>query len=120
MIDPRLKLRIVLVSGPICSGKSALTNHLKDRHSAQIIKTRELILKAKPRTRPERRSLQLAGQALDNADGGAWVGRALSDVLESRKEGSTPIGLYVVDSVRIAGKSILSAKPTVQTFITFT
>ena len=104
MIYPPSKLRIVLVSGPICSGKSALTEHLENRYRARIIKTRELILKAKPRTKPERRSLQLAGQALDNADGGAWVGQALSDVLESRKEGSTPTGLYVVDSVRIAGQ----------------
>lgn len=104
MIYPRSQLRIVLVSGPICSGKSALTNHLKDRHGAQVIKTRELILKAKPRTKPERRSLQLAGQALDRADDGAWVGQALTEALESRKAGSTPAGLYVVDSVRIAGQ----------------
>lgn len=104
MIYARSKLRIVLVSGPICSGKSALTNHLKNRYDARIIKTRELILKAKPRTKPERRPLQLAGQKLDNADGGAWVGNALSEVLESRTSGPTPAGLYVVDSVRIPGQ----------------
>ncbi len=98
------KLRIVLVSGPICSGKTAITKHLKDRYDAQIIKTRDLILEAKPRTKPVRRSLQLAGQALDNADGGAWVGQALAEVLEGRKKGSTPTGLYVVDSVRISGQ----------------
>ena len=104
MIYPRSQLRIVLVSGPICSGKSALTKHLADRHGAQVIKTCELIIKAKPRTKPERRSLLLAGQALDREDGGAWVGQGLSETLESRKGGSTPTGLFVVDSVRIAGQ----------------
>ena len=104
MIYPDAKLHIVLVSGPICSGKSALTNLLKERHDAQIIKTRELILKAKPKTKNERRALQLAGQRLDNADGGAWVSQALSAVLDGRKEGSTPTGLFVIDSVRIAGQ----------------
>ena len=92
------------MSGPICSGKSELTSHLRVRYGAQIIKTRELILRAKPKTKPDRRSFQLAGQALDNADGGTWVAQALAEVLESRKEGSTPAGLYVVNSVRIAGQ----------------
>lgn len=54
--------------------------------------------------RPVRRSLQLAGEALDRADGGAWVVEALTELLENRKEGSTPAGLYVVDSVRISGQ----------------
>ncbi len=94
----------MLVSGPICSGKSAFTNGLKERYRAKVVKTRELILKAKPRTKPVRRSLQLAGEALDRADGGAWVGSALIELLESRREGSTPAGLYVVDSVRIQGQ----------------
>ena len=98
------KLQIVLVSGPICSGKSALTSRLDERHGAAVIKTRDLILKAKPRTKPVRRSLQLSGEALDRADGGAWVSGALTKLLEGRERGSTPSGLYVVDSVRIEGQ----------------
>ncbi len=104
MTSSRSKLRIVLVSGPICSGKTVLTEHLRDRYKARIVKTRELILKAKPNTKPVRRSLQLAGQALDNADNGAWVASALSELLEGRSSGSTPTGLYVVDSVRVEGQ----------------
>lgn len=104
MTYSRSTLRIVLISGPICSGKTALTEHLQDRYKAQTIKTRELILKAKPKTKPVRRSLQLAGQALDREDEGAWVASALSEVLEGRKAGSTPSGLFVVDSVRIEGQ----------------
>lgn len=104
MISTQSKLRIVLISGPICSGKSVFVGNLAERHEAKIIKTRDLILKAKPRTKNERRALQRAGEALDRADGGAWVGNALLKMLEARKRGATPTGLFVVDSVRIAGQ----------------
>ena len=97
-------LRVVLVSGPVCAGKTELTNSLRERYGATVVKTRELIVKAKPRTKRDRASLQRAGQRLDHSDGGVWVGRALSEILESRKKGATPTGLFVVDSVRIAGQ----------------
>lgn len=64
------KLRIVLLSGPICSGKSALVRLLNEKHGAKIVKTRELILKKAPKTKPERKALQRAGQRLDQLDGG--------------------------------------------------
>ena len=98
------KLRIVLISGPICSGKSALVRLLKERHGAKTIETRELILKKAPRTKRERKALQLAGQRLDNADGGAWVGEALRRAIDAYATSQTPKGLYVVDSVRILGQ----------------
>ena len=98
------KLRIVLLSGPICSGKSALVRLLEKKHGAKIIKTRELILKKAPKTRRERKSLQRAGQRLDREDGGAWVGEALQQAVDSYATGQTPEGLYVVDSVRILGQ----------------
>lgn len=94
----------MLISGPICSGKSALVRLLKDRHGAKIIETRELILKKAPRTKRERKALQLAGQRLDNADGGAWVGEALRRAIDAYATSQTPKGLYVVDSVRILGQ----------------
>ena len=98
------KLRIVLLSGPICSGKSALARLLNEKHCAKIIKTRELILKKAPKTKPERKALQRAGQRLDREDGGAWVGEALQRAVDSYATGQTPRGLYVVDSVRISGQ----------------
>jgi adenylosuccinate synthase len=97
-------LRIVLLSGPICSGKSALVRLLEEKHAANIIKTRELILKKAPKTKPERKALQLAGQRLDRKDGGAWVGEALQRSIDNYATGQTPKGLYVVDSVRIPGQ----------------
>ncbi|WP_246810129.1 adenylosuccinate synthetase [Methyloligella sp. GL2] len=77
---------------------------MTEKHHAEIIKTKELILKKAPKTKPARRALQLAGQRLDNADGGAWVGEALQRVVDISSKGQTPKGLYVVDSVRIPGQ----------------
>ena len=104
MATKRTLLRIVLLSGPICSGKTSLGLQLQERHDAKIIKTKDLILKMSPRTRPERRKLQRAGQRLDNADGGAWVATALQRTIDTATRGATPEGLFVVDSVRIAGQ----------------
>lgn len=77
---------------------------LKEKHGAKIIKTRELILKKAPKTKPERKALQRAGQRLDKQDGGAWVGEALQRSIDIFATGQTPKGLYVVDSVRIPGQ----------------
>ena len=104
MATKRTPLRIVLLSGPICSGKSSLGLQLQERHDAKIVKTKDLILKMSPRTRSERRKLQRAGQRLDNADGGAWVATALQQTIDTATRGATPEGLFVVDSVRIAGQ----------------
>lgn len=81
-----------------------MVRQLAEKHNAKIIKTKELILKKAPRTKPIRRALQLAGQRLDNIDGGAWVGEALQRVVDVSSTGQTPKGLYVVDSVRIRGQ----------------
>jgi len=97
-------LRIVLLSGPVCAGKSALARRLEERHAAKIIKTRELILKQSPRTKPDRVSLQKAGQRLDRKDEGAWVGEALQRTIDAKANGQTPSGLFVVDAVRIRGQ----------------
>jgi adenylosuccinate synthase len=104
LIHQQPKLRIVLVSGSICSGKSGLTRKLAEQYGANVVKTRDLILKAKPRIKQERPALQRAGEALDRADGGQWVGKALSEILDSRERGTVPTGMYVVDSVRIPGQ----------------
>jgi adenylosuccinate synthase len=77
---------------------------LEERHRAKIIKTRELILKKSPRTKPERAALQRAGQRLDGKDGGAWVGEALQRMIDTHSGGKTARGLYVIDAVRIRGQ----------------
>lgn len=95
------ELRIVLLSGPICSGKSSLAHLLKQRHQAEIVKTRDLIRTLKPTVKEERGALQRAGEALDRQDGGKWVSTALARFIEERQSSSGSGQLFVVDSVRI-------------------
>ena len=95
---------MVLISGPVCSGKSSLVVQLREKHSAKIVKTKDLIVRMSPRTKSERGKLQRAGQRLDRADGGAWVAEALQMTIDAAVSGRTPEGLFVVDSVRIAGQ----------------
>jgi adenylosuccinate synthase len=97
-------LRIVILSGPIGSGKSSLCENLTGRHGARIVKTRDLIKQQLPRVKDERGALQRAGERLDAADGGAWVKNALSRFIESQQSSSLASGLYIVDSVRIPGQ----------------
>ena len=96
-------LRIVVLSGAICSGKSSLSQSLESRYQARVIKTRQLILAAKPKTKEDRIALQRAGDALDRQDGGKWVRDALTSLV-MKSEGSTPSGLFVVDSALIKGQ----------------
>jgi adenylosuccinate synthase len=104
LTSKRALLRVVLISGQICSGKTALVEQLRDKHGARIVKTKDLILKKLPKTKNERQSLQRAGQGLDRKDGGRWVAEALQRVVDESSRENTPRGLYVVDSVRILGQ----------------
>jgi adenylosuccinate synthase len=103
-MNDRATFRVVLVSGAICSGKSALVDQLRVRHSATVIKTKNLIIRKRPRTKLERRSLQRAGEKLDRADGGKWVAEELQREIDATSRRQTPAGLYVVDAVRIEGQ----------------
>ena len=91
--------RIVILSGPICSGKSSLSKLLQSRYGAKCIKTRDLIVAAKPNVARTRRSLQRAGNALDKSHGPQWITAELVRKVDDQR-GPTPEGLYVVDSVR--------------------
>lgn len=98
-------VQIIVLSGPVASGKSTLTQHLVDKIDAVVIKTRDLILERLPGTKEERRALQAAGEGLDRADGGAWVQEALARLVERHSDGGSQGGkVFVVDSVRIPGQ----------------
>lgn len=97
-------LRIVVLSGPIGAGKTALAEQLVEQYGARVIKTRDLIRKQLPRTKEERASLQRAGERLDRADGGAWVKNALVRYIEDNVSGPDASGFFVLDSARIPGQ----------------
>jgi adenylosuccinate synthase len=97
-------LRIVVLSGPIGAGKSALAERLVERYSAHVIKTRDLIRTQLPHVKEERAALQRAGEKLDRADGGSWVKNALVRFIEDNVGGPAAIGFFVIDSARISGQ----------------
>ncbi len=89
--------KVVVLSGPVASGKSTLTQSLVDRFGFRSLKTRELIQALKPQVPLERASLQEAGDSLDRETGGAWLSKTIEGLL-AQEEKNVPI---VVDSVRI-------------------
>ena len=84
---------VVLLSGPIASGKTTLASLLADRSGFCVVSTRELLLGS---GMGDRRSLQAAGAFLDGFSGGMWV----RDGLLRLHRRSTANVSFVVDSVR--------------------
>ena len=88
--------KIIILSGPTCSGKSSFCDQLELKAAARIIKTRDLIVAANPNVGDTKIALQRAGNALDKNEGGDWVKRALAKLLSDGANDS----LVVIDAVR--------------------
>jgi len=91
-----LASRIILLSGPIASGKTTLGDSLVGRYGFVRLKSRELI-HSLLKTQPERGALQLGGDALDRKTNGRWIADALVRELLDRPADA----MVLVDSVRI-------------------
>ncbi len=87
--------RIVVLSGPISSGKSTLARSLETKFGAYIVKTSEIISKEGSISVDDRLTLQAKGDELDDQTAGRWVLDAL-DRVKRLTEGK----ILVVDSVR--------------------
>jgi adenylosuccinate synthase len=92
--------RIVLISGPIASGKSELARRLSELAQSAILKTKDVIRARFPKVPLERGPMQRAGDKLDRDTAGKWVAtelghKTLGDVAFEKAE------LIVVDAVRI-------------------
>jgi len=64
---------IVLLSGPLCSGRSKLASRLRKRIGASIFKTTERIDKLQKKRTPGRIELQNIGKKLDKQTRGKWI-----------------------------------------------
>ena len=90
--------RIILLSGPVASGKTTLARNLADRFGMKVLRTREwLMSELENRGRGGRADLQREGEWLDQATDGTWVLKGLDRDLRSRGSSES----VVVDSVRI-------------------
>jgi adenylosuccinate synthase len=93
-----LAKRIILLSGPVASGKSTLGLLLADRYRVQHVKTRQIIRTKFPKVEQERGALQKAGDRLDRDTKGAWVATEVSRLAAEIEEEA----VILVDSVRTA------------------
>lgn len=90
-------MRIILLSGPVASGKSTLSRCLEHRLNMTVLQTRELIERRLGQHRAaDRGNLQSNGERLDRETGGTWVRDELKRVLD---EGDVE-NAVVVDAVR--------------------
>ena len=90
-------MHIILLSGPVASGKSTLCRALERRFGMTVLQTRELITRSLDQNGVlDRENLQWEGERLDRETGGAWVRDELKRVLNGDVAGSAA----VVDAVR--------------------
>lgn len=85
--------QVLLLSGPIASGKTTLARLLADRFGFCFVSTRGLL---RAPVGGHRWFLQAAGAAMDKSTGGRWVADGLGQL---RRQCSTDVS-FVVDSVR--------------------
>jgi adenylosuccinate synthase len=90
---------ILILSGPIASGKSNLSRDLSERFGFAVLKTNELLKElAQSESEETRKSLQTFGRALDLSTNGAWVRDGLIKFAENLPDDAK----VIVDSARIA------------------
>lgn len=93
---------ILVLTGPIASGKSTLGTNLVNRFGFHSFKTNELLKKlALGKVKEERKALQDFGEDLDRNTNGAWVRDGVWRFVNNLPADSTD-SMIVVDSARIA------------------
>ena len=100
--------RIIVLSGRIGSGKSALAERLARRYGAMIVKSREIIANLLPEV-SDRDGLQREGERLDAETLGRWLAHAL-------KSRSFPEDALVVVDARPSQRVTLPGSPPRPTF----
>lgn len=88
--------RIVVISGAVAAGKSALAQALCERFGGRRYSTRQMLIDRVGESLTGRAELQAAGEALDVETGGSWIRDELSRTIYERND-----SIAVVDAVRI-------------------
>ena len=92
--------KIIILSGPVSSGKTTLAQLLKSRFQLKIFKTGDYLKELYPKIEHERKAMQLLGEKLDKRYDGKWVCEGLNNFIRKlQKDNSDQV--VIVDSVRI-------------------
>jgi adenylosuccinate synthase len=91
--------RIILLSGPICSGKTTLLNQLNKVFKCNVFKTSDALRKRRRKKTFTRGELQQYGENLDKRTKGKWIVEYLDSFINDLQENDKSI--VIVDSVRI-------------------
>jgi len=89
--------RFVILSGPICGGKTALAAGLSERFGAKVFKTKTFIQERFKDDSADRGELQNHGDLLDERTKGKWV----LDGVSRFTKGVSEDDIVLIDSVRI-------------------
>ena len=91
--------KIVILSGPVCSGKTTLAESLESTFKVKLFKTRQFLRErgAKEKIPSERGAMQTFGDYLDRRTGGSWVRDDLLQKLSNVAEND----VVVLDAIRI-------------------
>jgi adenylosuccinate synthase len=94
---------VVVVSGPVAGGKSALARGLERRFDGLRLSTRSALMsRLAPNQSATRETLQRIGAEWDAETGGSWVADRLGrDIWRARERGNE---LVMIDAARIAGQ----------------
>lgn len=84
----------LILSGPLCAGKSALAAALGSRHAFRVVSAREVLRARAPLGLGSRTELQEAGRTLEKQTQGKWLVEAVM------QEWYTGVARLVVDAVR--------------------
>ncbi|HEV3302219.1 MAG TPA: adenylosuccinate synthetase [Planctomycetaceae bacterium] len=90
---------IVVLTGPVASGKSSLAQKLVERFHFEQVKTRELIRTRFPDVDASRDSFQQLGEQLDRENDGDWISHDIDKL--ARERGWPADARIVIDAVRI-------------------
>ena len=86
--------KLVLLSGPICSGKSTLAKRLAEKFNFVSLKTTQFVLARKRCQKMGRLALQKYGQQLDSRYGGGWLVEDIGKAVQGMERN------VIIDSVR--------------------
>jgi adenylosuccinate synthase len=93
-----MPVKIIAVSGRVCTGKSTLTKRLQNGLGAETVSTKQLIAETIGRALTSRAEFQAAGDELDRTDDGKWIVAAITKRVDQCKPETK---VLVVDSIRI-------------------